>query len=80
MTTEEHIEYIQLLPLTDDQVELLEEAGKPILDDVIDFVEIRFPNWQAGIGSWAAEYLLDTIRLYEDIYENANTSEITRTV
>jgi hypothetical protein len=60
---------INSLQVTDDQKELQLEINNPALIDILDFMEIRFPSWKQELGSWAAEFILTHIRLYEDFYE-----------
>ncbi len=59
---------LESLPHTEDRDELIQYDRLEILDDIMDFMEIRFPNWKEELESWAAEFILTRIKLNEDCY------------
>src|SRR6266540_2333481 len=63
-----YAELIDSLPLTNDRIELIRYDGTEILDDIMDFIMIQFPNWQTDLGAWAAEFILSQIQFYEELY------------
>lgn len=72
MKIKTYAEIIESLPETVDRPELEQHDGSEILDDIMDFIEIRFPYWKEDLGSYATEYLLHHINLYLDWFEKSN--------
>ena len=70
MRTHDHSNLIETLPVSADTKELILFAQSEVLDDIIDFLNIRFPNWQDELGHWAAEYLLSNVYFYKDLYSH----------
>jgi hypothetical protein len=68
MRTHDHSSLIEALPVTLETKELMLFAQTEVLDDIIDFLNIRFPNWNEELGHWAAEFLLSNVYFYKDLY------------
>lgn len=61
----------------EDYYTLIEEyANTEIYNEIIHFMYLAFPDWNTnkGIGSWAAEFVLTSIRNLEYVHENEQTS------
>jgi hypothetical protein len=64
----DHSSLIEALPVTLETKELLLFSKSEVLDDIIDFLNMRFPNWNNELGHWAAEFLLSNVYFYKDLY------------
>lgn len=71
MKVKSFIEIIDSLPLTDSKIELVKYNGIEILEDIMDFLEIRFPQWKEDLKEWSAEFILSHIERYIDIYQDS---------
>lgn len=70
MRTHDHRILIETLPVTNDTEELMLFAQSEVLDDIIDFLNIRFPIWQEELGNWSSEFLLSNVCFYKSLYTN----------